>query len=179
MEFTQDPSEPTPVRRKPRARAPKVSPIEEVYPSAPVSDEIQDFAQAEEILDIPEESVPSREPGVFVRLDLAMPVLAVAFVLFLFSQILALRQTASAMTWRVETLDRQAVTLKGVRNNAADLLKQRQGLFEETQRVSNNYNAFLTELLKLAETDRDARSVVEKFNIKNATPAQPASAAKK
>jgi uncharacterized protein YoxC len=179
MEFTQDPSESAPVRRKPRARAPKVTPTEEVYPSAPVSDEIQDFAQAEEILNIPEETVPSREPGIFARLDLAMPVLAVAFVLFLFSQILALRQTASAMTWRVETLDRQAVTLKGVRNNAADLFKQRQGLVEETQRVSNNYNAFLTELLNLAETDRDARSVVEKFNIKNAAPAQPASAAKK
>ena len=179
MEFTQDPSEPAPVRRKPRARALKVTPTEEVYPSAPVSDEIQDFAQAEEILNIPEETVASREPGIFARLDLAMPVLAVAFVLFLFSQILALRQTASAMTWRVETLDRQAVTLKGVRNNAADLFKQRQGLVEETQRVSNNYNAFLTELLNLAETDRDARSVVEKFNIKNAAPAQPASAAKK
>jgi hypothetical protein len=179
MEFTQVPSGPEPVRRKPRARARKVSVPEEVYPPTPVSDEIQDFAQADPILDLPEETVPLREPGVLARLDLAMPVLAVAFVLFLFSQILALRQAASAMTWQVENLDRQALTLKGVRNNAADLLKQRQGLAEEAQRVSNNYNTFLTELLKLAETDRDARSVVEKFNIKNAAPARPPSSAKK
>jgi hypothetical protein len=60
-------------------------------------------------------------------MDFAMPVLAVAFVLFLFSQVLALRQTNSALTWRVENLDRQAVALQSVRNNAADLLKQRQG----------------------------------------------------
>ena len=179
MEFAQDPAEPTPVRRKPRARSPRVTPPEESLPPASVSEEIQDFAETEQILDFSDEAIPPRSPGFTVQLDLAMPLLAVAFVLFLFSQILALRQTASAMTWRVETLDRQAVTLKGVRNNAADLFKQRQGLVEETQRVSNNYNAFLTELLKLAETDRDARSVVEKFNIKNAAPAQPAAAAKK
>ncbi len=71
--------------------------------------------------------MPAREPEVLARMDFAMPVLAVAFVLFLFSQVLALRQTNSALTWRVENLDRQAVALQSVRNNAADLLKQRQG----------------------------------------------------
>ena len=90
-----------------------------------------------------------------------------------------MRQAASAMTWRIENLDRQAVALKGVRNDAADLFKKRQGLAEETQRVSNSYNALLTELLQLAQNDKDARSVVEKFNIKSSPPAQPATAAKK
>lgn len=179
MEFAQDPSEPAPVRRKPRTRTPKAPPPEETFAPEPIPEDLQDFAPAEEILDLPEEEMPARNSGILARLDLAMPVLAVAFVLFLFSQILALRQTSAAMAWRVENLDRQTVTLKGVRNNAADLFKQRQALVDETARVSNNYNALLTELMKLAETDRDARSVIEKFNIKSAAPAQPAAAAKK
>lgn len=179
MEFAQDLPEPTPVRRPPRARAPKISPPEENFPPAPLPDGIQDFAESEQILDFSEEAIPPRRLGFAAPLDLAMPILAVAFVLFLFSQVLALRQTTSAMTWRIENLDRQAVALKGVRNDAADLFKKRQGLVEETQRVSISYNAFLTELIQLAQTDKDARSVVEKFNIKSSPPAQPATAAKK
>ena len=160
MESDLDTAEPIPVRRKTRIRTPKVVP-------------------PEKILDLPEEVVPAREPEVLARMDFAMPVLAVAFVLFLFSQVLALRQTNSALTWRVENLDRQAVALQSVRNNAADLLKQRQGLVEETQRVSDSYNALLMELLQLAQTDKDARSVVEKFNIKNSAPANPSTAVQK
>jgi uncharacterized protein YoxC len=160
MESDLDTGEPIPVRRKTRIRTPKVVP-------------------PEKILDLPEEVVPAREPEVLARMDFAMPVLAVAFVLFLFSQVLALRQTNSALTWRVENLDHQAVALQSVRNNAADLLKQRQGLVEETQRVSDSYNALLMELLQLAQTDKDARSVVEKFNIKNSAPANTPTAVQK
>ncbi len=108
-----------------------------------------------------------------------MPVLAVAFVLFLFSQVLALRQTASALAWRLENLDRQAGALQSVRSDAAGLLKQRQGLVEETQRLSNSYNSLFTELMQLAQTDKDARSVVEKFNIKNSAPAKNPTSEKK
>jgi len=179
MESDLDPAEPTPARRKPRARAAKVPPPEEKFTPAPVPEEIEEFAQAEEIFELPEEPDPSRERGLFARLDLAMPVLGVAFVLFLFSQVLALRQNASALTWRSQSLDRQVEVLKGVRGNAAALFEQRQSLVADAQRLSTGYNALLTELLKLAETDRDARSVIEKFNIKSAATGQPAAAAKK
>jgi hypothetical protein len=172
MEFVPDPSESTPVRRKPRTRVPKVTPPEETFVAGPIPKELQDFAQAGEIRDLPKKRIDSRNPGRLAQMDLVKPVLTMAFVLVLFSQILALRQTTSVMVWRVEDLDRQVVALNGVRNKASDVLKQSQGLFDETQRVSNNYNALLTELLKLAETDKDARSVVEKFNIKIAASAQ-------
>ena len=127
----------------------------------------------------PEDSVPEQTPEVYPRLDFAMPVLAVAFVLFLFSQVLALRQTASALAWLLENLDRQAGALQSVRSDAAGLLKQRQGLVEETQRLSNSYNSLFTELMQLAQTDKDARSVVEKFNIKNSAPAKNPTSEKK
>ena len=179
MEFDQDPAESAPVRRKPRSRSPKVVLPEEAPEPEPIPENLRDFKPAEEIPDLPVERMPGRNSGALARWDLAMPVLALAFALFLCSQILAARQASSAMTWRLENLDRQAVALKGVRDNAAVVLQQRQGLIQETQRVSNNYNALLTELLKLAETDKDARSVVEKFNIKNAAPAQPTPAPKK
>jgi uncharacterized protein YoxC len=176
MEFDQ---EPAPVRRKPRARSRKTAPPQETRPPEPVSEEVENFTQDLEILDLPEEVVAPREPGVFARLDIAPLVIAVAFVLFLFSQVLALRQNAAAMASRAQNLDRQAEILKGVRGNAAALLQQRQGLVNETQRLSTRYNELFMELLKLAETDKDARAVVEKFNIKNNAPAQAVSAAKK
>lgn len=160
MEPDLDTAKPIPVRRKTRARPPKVVPNEE-------------------IIDFSEDSVPERTPEVYPRLDFAMPVLAVAFVLFLFSQVLALRQTGSALAWRLENLNRQAVALQSVRSDAAGLLKQRQGLVEETQRLSNSYNSLFTELMQLAQTDKDARSVVEKFNIKNSAPAKNPTSEKK
>lgn len=166
MESDQDPVEPEPPRRKPRARAPKTPPLVE----APAYEE---FAQEEVILDLSSASSVSRKPEVLPRLDFALPILAVAFVLFLLSQVVALRQNAASLAWQSLNLNLQTESLQGVRDNAAMLVQQRQALVDQSQRVTSSYNELLNDLLKLAETDRDALAAVEKFHIKRAGSPQP------
>ena len=165
MESDQDPVEPAPQGRKPRVRAPKTPPLVEAF-------EHEEFAQENYILDPSSASGASQAP-VLPRLDFALPILAVAFVLFLLSQVAALRQNAASLAWQSLNLNLQTESLQGVRDNVARLVQQRQALVDESQRVTSSYNELLNDLIKLAETDRDARAVVEKFHIKSAGSAQP------
>lgn len=177
MESEQDPVEPAPPRRKPRARTPKTPrPLAEPPAPEPFPEE---FPQEEDILDPSGASGASREPEVFSRLDLALPVFALAFVLFLLSQVVALRQNAGALAWQALNLKRQAESLQGVRDNVAGRVQQRQTLADESQRITANYNELLNDLIKLAETDKDARAVVEKFHIKSGASTPTARAPKK
>lgn len=171
MESDQDPVEPAPPRRKPRARAPKTPPLEE----APAYVE---FAQEDVILDLSSASGPPQALEVSPRLHFALPILAVAFVLFLLSQVMALRQNAASLAWQSLKLNLQAESLQGDRDNVARLVQQRQVLVDQSQRVTSSYNELLNDLIKLAETDRDARAVVEKFHIKSAGFAQPPAVSK-
>ena len=170
MESDLDPAETAPVPRKRRTRAPKTPRQEEDPTPAPVSPE---FPQEVDILDLPSPDGTSDEPKVISRLDLALPVLAGAFVLFLVSQVLALRQNAESLAWQSLNLKRQTESLQGVRDNVAGLVQQRQTLVDQSQRVTSSYNELLNALIKLAETDKDARAVVEKFQIKSAASPQP------
>lgn len=178
MEFTQDSPEASSARRKPRSRTKKAPPEGDFQPAARIPAEIDSLMQAGEILEETPPKTGSGESGWGSRWDFGLPVIGIAFVLFLLSQILALRQNAASMTWRIRNLDLQAESLKSVRNNSAALFQKRQILVKDSQRVSENYNALLVDLLKLAETDRDARAVVEKFNIKSGAPGQPPTSAK-
>ena len=166
MESDQDPVEPKPRRRKPRALTPKTPPLVE----APAYEEI---AQEDVILDLSSKSGAPQEPEVSPRLHFALPILAVAFVLFLVSQVVALRQNAASLAWQSLKLNLQTESLQGDRDNVARLVQQRQALVDESQRVTSSYNELLNDLLKLAETDRDAQAAVEKFHIKSAGSAQP------
>jgi hypothetical protein len=171
MESDQYPVEPAPPRRKPRARAPKIPPIEEAHAH-------EEFAKEDVIVDLSSASGTSQAPEVLPRLDFALPILAVAFVLFLLSQVVALRQNAASLAWQSLNLNLQTESLQGVRDNVASLVQQRQALVDQSQRVTSSYNELLNDLIKLAETDRDARAVVEKFQIKSAPSAQPPSVPK-
>jgi hypothetical protein len=166
MESDQNPVEPAHPRRKPRARAPKTQRLEE----APAYKEI---AQQDVILDLSSASGVPQAPEVSPRLDFALPILAVAFVLFLVSQVVALRQNAASLAWQSLKLNLQAESLQGDRDNVAKLVQERQVLVDQSQRVTSSYNELLNDLIKLAETDKDARAVVEKFHIKSAGSAQP------
>lgn len=159
--------EPAPVRRKPRARSRKTSPADENPAAEPVLEEIAEFNQSEEILELPGEQDESRKPGTLAHMDLAPLVMAAAFVLFLFAQVLSLRQAAAALTWQNQNLGLQVERLRSLRENASKLVLERQNVVDQSQRVSTSYNELLVGLIKLAETDKDARSVVEKFNIKS------------
>jgi hypothetical protein len=175
MESEQDPIAPKPPHRR-RPRAPKVeledfSAFEENAPSN-LSDEAA-FLN-EEAVEISNEPFDSRLKVFFASSSTL--ILAVALVLFLLSQIVALRQSADSLAWQSRNLGRQIETLTTARNNANGLVKQRQSMVDQSQQVTTSYNNLLNDLLNLAETDKDARSVIEKFAIKNSSAPQPAAA---
>ena len=173
MESEQDPIAPKPPRRR-RPRAPKVE-LEDfsAFEENVASDLLDEAAFLnEEVVEISTEPFDSRW-NVFSASSVTL-ILAVALVLFLLSQIVALRQNADSLAWQSRNLVRQIETLTTARNNATGLVKQRQSMVDQSQQVTATYNNLLNDLLKLAETDKDARSVIEKFAIKSSP--QPAAA---
>ncbi len=168
MESETFPNEPAPVRRKPRARSRKTSPDLENPAPDPFLEETAQAVQIEEILDLPSDQAGSRKSEPSASMNLAPAVIAVAFVLFLFAQVIGLRQSAAALSWQNQNLALQLQTVQTARANASKLIVDRQSVVDQSQRVSTSYNDLLVGLIKLAETDQDARSVVEKFHIKPA-----------
>jgi len=96
---------------------------------------------------------------------LPLALLALAFSVFLFAQISSLGQNGRSMRWQSENLDRQITSLEESDKNLGQLIKQREALVEQSQQVQTRYTDMLNDLIKLSETDADARSVVEKYKI--------------
>jgi len=94
-----------------------------------------------------------------------LALLALAFAIFLFAQISSLGQNGRSMRWQTENLDRQIGSLVESEKNLGNLVKQREALVEQSQQVQARYTEMLTDLIKLSETDADARAVVEKYKI--------------
>ena len=94
-----------------------------------------------------------------------LALLALAFAIFLFAQISSLGQNGRSMRWQTENLDRQIGSLVESEKNLGNLVKQREALVEQSQQVQARYTEMLTDLIKLSETDADARAVVDKYKI--------------
>jgi len=110
-------------------------------------------------------------------IHLPLALLAIAFAIFLFSQISSLGQNGRSMRWQAENLDRQIGSLAESEKNLGNLIKQRESLVQQSQQVQSRYTEMLTDLIKLAETDADANSVVEKYKIQRQQNQQAAPAA--
>jgi hypothetical protein len=111
------------------------------------------------------------------NIHLPLALLALAFAIFLFAQISSLGQNGRSMRWQTENLDRQIGSLVESEKNLGNLVKQRESLVEQSQQVQARYTEMLTDLIKLAETDPDARAVVEKYKIQRQQNQQAAPAA--
>jgi len=98
-------------------------------------------------------------------IHLPLALLAIAFAIFLFSQISSLVQNGRSMRWQAENLDRQIESLVESEKNLGNLIKQRETLVEQSQQVQARYTEMLTDLMNLADKDADARTVVEKYKI--------------
>jgi len=99
------------------------------------------------------------------NIHLPLALLAFAFALFVFAQISSLGQNGRSMRWQTENLDRQIGSLVESEKNLGNLVKQRETLVEQSQQVQARYTEMLTDLINLADTDADARAVVEKYKI--------------
>lgn len=111
------------------------------------------------------------------NIHLPLALLALAFAIFLFAQISSLGQNGRSMRWQTENLDRQIGSLVESEKNLGNLVKQREALVEQSQQVQARYTEMLTDLIKLSETDADARAVVEKYKIQRQQGQQAAPAA--
>jgi hypothetical protein len=98
-------------------------------------------------------------------LNLTIGLLALAFCIFLFSQISNIGQASRSMQWQGGNLDRQIASLVENEKNLSSLLTQRETAVQQAQQVQSRYTEMLNDLLTLAETDADARSVVEKYRV--------------
>jgi len=81
------------------------------------------------------------------------------------------------MRWQTENLDRQIGSLVESEKNLGNLIKQRETLVAQSQQVQARYTEMLTDLINLADTDADARAVVEKYKIQRQQNQQAAPAA--
>lgn len=103
--------------------------------------------------------------GIPDSIHLPLALLAIAFAIFLFAQISSLGQNGRSMRWQAENLDRQIASLVTSEQNLGNLIKQREALVQQSQQVQARYTEMLTDLMNLAETDADARAVVDKYKI--------------
>jgi hypothetical protein len=103
--------------------------------------------------------------GISDSIHLPLALLAIAFAIFLFSQISSLGQNGRSMRWQAENLDRQIGSLVESEKNLGNLIKQREALVQQSQQVQARYTEMLTDLINLADTDADARAVVDKYKI--------------
>jgi len=103
--------------------------------------------------------------GIPDSIHLPLALLSIAFAIFLFVQISSLGQNDRNMRWQTENLERQVESLVESEKNFGNLIKQREALVQQSQQVQTRYTEMLTDLINLAETDTDARSVVEKYKI--------------
>jgi hypothetical protein len=117
---------------------------------------------------------PENSTSLVGNIQLLIAILALAFSVFLFAQISANGQSSRSMKWRYDTMDRQLTSTIDSENRFAELIKQREASVQQAQQVQARYTEMLNDLLKLAQTDDDAKAVVEKYRIQRQDPPQPA-----
>ena len=117
---------------------------------------------------------PENSNSIIGNTQLLIALLALAFSVFLFAQISANGQASRSMKWRYDTMDRQLTSTIEAEKRFAELIKQREASVQQAQQVQTRYTEMLNDLLKLAETDNDAKAVVEKYRIQRQDNAQPA-----
>jgi septal ring factor EnvC (AmiA/AmiB activator) len=118
-----------------------------------------------EMEDYQDTDLPEAVPVQPSNLHLPVGLVALAFAVFLFSQISNLSQNSRGMKWQADNLARQITSLTESGKRFEELLKQRETAVQQSQQVQTRYTEMLTDLLKLSEEDSDARSVVEKYKI--------------
>jgi septal ring factor EnvC (AmiA/AmiB activator) len=111
----------------------------------------------------PVEAGASASPLSNIHLPAAL--LALAVCVFLFAQISNLGQASRSITWQSGNLDRQLASLAEQEKRFNELIKQRENLVAQSEQVQTRYTDMLNDLLTLADTDNDARAVVEKYRI--------------
>ncbi len=118
------------------------------------------------------DDIPQREPS----LHIPFAVLALAIAVLLAAQIGAANKSAEIMRWQRETIEKQIASLKAADKEYADAYEKNGPLVEQSVQLQNQLEALANDLLDLAQTDADAKQIVEKWKIQRAPAPAPAAA---
>ena len=111
------------------------------------------------------EDVVSEEQAPTNTIHLPVALIAAALSFFIFAQISNLGQNAASMKWQSENLSRQLASLNEGSKNLENLLGQRESLVQQSLQLQERYTALLSDIIDLAQTDADTKSIVEKYKI--------------
>jgi hypothetical protein len=111
------------------------------------------------------EDAVSEEQAPSTGIHLPIALIAGAISLFIFAQISNLGQNGASMKWQSENLSRQLASLNEGSKNLENLLGQRESLVQQSLQLQERYTALLSDIIDLAQTDADTKSIVEKYKI--------------
>jgi hypothetical protein len=97
--------------------------------------------------------------------------LALAIAVFLGAQIGVVYRASDTVRWQIANLEKQEGDLKAAQKQVDDLVEQRAELVREADRIGQQYNALLNDVLELAREDPEVEAVARKWGIqRKATP---------
>ncbi|MEQ1858837.1 MAG: hypothetical protein ABMA13_02770 [Chthoniobacteraceae bacterium] len=112
-----------------------------------------------------------------LSVHIPVTLLSLAIAIFLFSQVGAASRTSETITWQLGNLDKGLNELKAGEKQLDDLIAQAKPVLEQATKVQENWTNLFKEVLELAKTDKDAKTVVEKWKIQSNDPAAAAAPA--
>ena len=101
---------------------------------------------------------------------LAFFLLGLTAVVFFASQIAMAGRNRETMRWQLENLEKQITSLRDAKTQFADLISKREDQVKQSSQIQLQYTNLLNEILDLAQTDEDAKKVVQKFGIQRQNP---------
>jgi hypothetical protein len=117
---------------------------------------------------------PARTSGV----PLTLALLSLAIAVFLISQITAAGQQSKLVNWQMKNGEKQLENAKKNEGQLTKLIEQQDVVVKQADAVQSQFQKLLDEVLKLSETDKDAKAIVEKWKIQRSDN-KPAAAAEK
>lgn len=101
-----------------------------------------------------------------LSIHLATGLVALALCLFFAAQIASIAQTAKIIDWQISSNTNQSQALDETEKQLRELSAQREALVKQSEQVKSQYVSLLNDVLELAKTDDDAKTIVEKWNIR-------------
>jgi len=102
----------------------------------------------------------------------ATGLVALAICIFFAAQIGSIAQGAKIINWQISSNTTQSQALDDTEKQLRELSVQREALVKQSEQVKSQYVALLNDVLELAKTDDDTKTIVEKWNIRQQQPAE-------
>ena len=107
---------------------------------------------------------------------LPLALIAVTILIILVSQVGSYKQSAKFIEWQKDNAEKQIAQLQAVNKQASDAIEARKTVVKQADDIQGGFQSLLTDLLELKD-DKEADTIVKKWNIQRNQPAAGAGAA--